>query len=476
MRDFFNFIVIRIKKYYLPIIIFLTLLGFIAVFDKALALGLILLAFLMFFTFFVLSNLGLKNKTLFLLLLIVLIIHLGASLFIYYANFQPFSGGIGDYRGYHKVAVEISQRLRQGNFSLEELDINHYYPVIIGYIYTLTLPEMLIGQLFGVWLAALSALFVYLIVQEIGGTKKWAFLIGLLTAIYPSYLFYGSLLLKDTCVIPLALAGLLFTLKLIKNFSWRNFLIFYIILTCSIHLRFYIGYAILFSFIICWLLISNLNLRKRILYAIIIIPLLGFLPEISAGQGYYGIDSFRHFLSPKTITFYREIVYNPVVQAPPSAETPSSAEAPPSTEVPPSTETPPTGMGSSFEMDVGFSGPLKFLKNSLKSFFYTLLGPFPWQMKYPRHFFALIETIPWYFLFFFIVKGIIVSIRRRCKIVLPLILFSLMALGAIALFINNFGIITRIRIPSFIALLCLIPLGFNLDKFNKNNKIIKMLR
>ena len=92
--------------------------------------------------------------------------------------------------------------------------MSHYYPVVIGIIYTFTLPEMIIGQLFGVWLAAISALFVFLIVREIGGNKKIAFLIGILASIYPSYLFYGSLLLKDTLVTPLVLFGLLLILKL----------------------------------------------------------------------------------------------------------------------------------------------------------------------------------------------------------------------------------------------------------------------
>lgn len=449
---------LKSKKFLIGIILFIIAIGTIAFFDKILAIGIILIVFLTLITFLVLSKIGMKSKTLCFLFLIALLIHLMAVLFIYYAHFQPFSGGSGDYAVYHEQAQEIAQRIYQGNFSLEGIGISHYYPVIIGYIYALTLSEMLIGQLFGVWLAAISVLLTYLIVLEIGGSRKWAFLIGLLAAIYPSYLFYGSLLLKDTLIVPLVLGGLLFTLKLIKNFSWRNFLIFYVILAGLIHLRFYIGYALLFTFIPCWLLLCKLNLKKKFIYGIIIVLLLGFLPQILAGQGYYGIDSFRQFLSLKTITFYREVAYSPVVQALSSDEAFSSDEVP------------QTGRASSFETDVGFSSLPKFLKNWLKSFFYSLLGPFPWQMKYLRHFFILIEMIPWYFLFFFIIKGIIVSIRRRCKIVLPLILFSLMLLGVLALFVNNFGIITRVRIPVFIALLCLIPLGFN--SFNLNNKYL----
>ena len=404
--------------------------------DRGLAIGLIFLSFLVVTTFLILSKIGIGDKKLKLLFLIALFIHLGAVMFIYYAHFQPFGGGSGDYISYHRQAQEIAERVRQANFSLQGLNIAHFYPVVIGYIYVLTLPEMIIGQLFGVWLAAISILLTYLIVLEIGGSRIWAFLIGLIVAIYPSYLFYGSLLLKDTLVVPLALVGLLLTLKLIKNFSWKNFLIFYIVLVGLIHFRFYIGYVLLFTFIFCWLILSKLNLRKRLIYALIIIPILGFSPQIS-GYGYYGINTIKQYLHPQTVTFYREVAY--------------------------------VRMDSSIVIETGFENPLKFLGNTLKSFVYVLLGPFPWQMKYPRHFLALFETIPWYFLLFFIIKGALGFIKRD-RIALPLIIFSFGALAVLALFLSNFGILTRIRIPAFISLLCLLSLSFNLE-----NRYIKNL-
>jgi len=433
----------KFLKYCFFIGIPLILLGLIAISDKGLALGLIFIASLTGITFLVLSKIGIKDKTLPLLFLIVLLIHIGAVIFLHYTQFQPFGGGSGDYISYHQQAQEIAERVRQANFSLQGLNIGHFYPVVIGYIYVLTLPEMIIGQLFGVWLAAISILLTYLIVLEIGGSRIWAFLIGLIVGIYPSYLFYGSLLLKDTLIVPLALVGLLLTLKLIKNFSWKNFLIFYIVLVGLIHFRFYIGYVLLFTFIFCWLMLSKLNLRKRFIYALIIIPILGFSPQIS-GYGYYGINPLKYYLTPQQVTFYRQIAY-----ISPQASTP--------------------GTSSSIVVETGFENPLKFLGNTLKSFVYVLLGPLPWQMQYPRHFLALFETIPWYFLLFFIIKGALVSIKRD-RIALPLIIFSFGALAVLALFLSNFGILTRIRIPAFISLLCLLSLSFNLE-----NRYIKNL-
>lgn len=449
------------------ILFILIALGLISFLDKALAVGLLLVLFLCLITFLILLKIGIKDKELYLIFLIALLIHLAAALFIYYTEFQPFGGG-ADYDGYNKTAIEIAQRFKQGNFSLQGLHFKHYFALVIGIIYTLALPEMIVGQLFTVWLTAISVLFAYLIIREINGSKKWAFLIGLIVCIYPSYLYFGSLLLKDTLVVPLVLSALFLFIKMLKNFSWKNFLIFYIILTCSIHFRFYIGYALLFSFIFCWFLVSTLNLKKRVIYGIVIVFLLGFSSQV-LGYGYYGAKTLKTYLKPETIIIYREVVY-----APSASATSSSASS-----------TASSGIGSSFVVKTGFEKPSNFVINYSKSFIYSLLGPFPWQIRYQRQLFALLETIPWYFLLFILVFGIVGSVKRKgilktikhYQFAIPLLMFAIISLGALSLFITNFGIITRIRIPSFIALLCLMPISFNYEKiFNyRGNWIYRFL-
>ena len=457
---------LKVKRNLIGIILFAIIIGITAFLDITLAVGIILIGFLSLITFLILSKTKIKSKALYAFLLIVLLIHFGAVLFIHYAHFQPFgrgSSGYGDYNAdyieYNVIAQQLATRIHQGNFSLQELKTVNDYPAIVGYIYALTLPEMLIGQLFAVWSAAISVLLVYLIVLEIGGTEKQALLIGLITAIYPSHLFYGSLLLKDTLVIPLVLAGLLLTIKLIKNFSLRNFLILYIVLAGATHFRFYVGYALIATFIISWFLLSKMDFKKRILYGIIFIVFLGFIPQFAAGQGYYGINSVKTYLNPNTVNFYRQVAYTPPT-TPPSAAAPVAT--PPSAAAPVATPSPTTGIDSSFATE---NSPLGYIK----SFVYVSLGPFPWQIKNLRQSFILLETIPWYFLLFFIIKGIIMALQRK-RIALPLLIFSIILLGTLAIFITNFGIVTRIRIPAFISLLCIASLGFN-----KNNIICNYL-
>ena len=447
-------------------VILVAFLAIVFFFDKALAVGLSALLFFVAATFLILIKIGLKDKKLYSLFLLALLIHLSVVLLIYYAGFRPVSGG-ADYELYDEVAREISSRARQGNFSLEGLFLGHGFALLMGILYTFTLPEMIIGQLFILWFLIFSLLFIYLIIIEIGGSPRSAFFVGLIAIFYPSYLYFGSLMLKDTIIIPLVLLGLLLAVKMAKNFSWQKFLLFFIILSALIQLRFYIGYSLLYGFLISWFLISNFKLKKRIIYGIAIIIILGFSPQIS-GEGYYGLKIFEEFLNPQKITFYREIVYSPVPETP-IPETPV-----PETPVPekPAPET-PGGAGSSYTIETGLDkGPFAFFKNYFLSFIYAFLGPFPWQFRYQRQAAALAETIPWYLLLAVFISGFIKFIRKKSfsdvfshyKFCIPLLLFSLIALGALSLFINNFGIVLRIRIPIVISLLCVGFLNLPLTK------------
>lgn len=408
--------------------------------------------------FFILRNKEEKQKK-FLsgLFLIAFSLHVLVTFFVYYANFQPFSGGYGDYVVYQQQAQEISERVQQRNFSLQGIVTGHYYPIVVGYLYAFTAPNMLLGQLFNAWLVALIVIFIYLIVREIGGSEKEGFLAGLMAAFYPSLSFYGSLLLKDALVVLSCAIGLLLTIKIIKRFSWLNFFIFFIVLTGLINLRFYIGYALMFGFMVSWFLASTFNLKKRIIYGIIILFLLGFSPKF-LGHGYYGFKNLKGFLNAKTIIYYREMVYVPQVQP--------SAPINPATQ--PETAAPQTNNASSAErrtssivIKAGLENPIIFVKNTFLSFICSLLGPFPWQLTRLKHILVLPESIVWPFMLFFIIKGMIKYIKARNRIVIPLIIFSVLAIGALSLFMTNFGIITRIRMPAFLALLCLFPFGIN---------------
>ena len=407
-------------------------------------------------------NIG--KRELFILLSIGFLIHFSLISFIYVTGFNPVGGG-ADYQGYHSMGKEIAGRIWAGNFSLEGVRGGHDFTLLVGVAYALFYPDILVGNVLVLWFFCLSLIFSYMIIMEMGCSRKVAFLAGLLILLYPSYLYFGSLLLKDTLVIPLVLFAMLLCVKILKEFSWIRLLLLFITLIPIIHLRFYIGYAVMFGFLASWFLVSNF--KRKWLYGFYIFFLLGFSPLI-LGNGYHGMDVLVEFINPEQITIYREIAYNPNSPNNENLDPIQPGQPLPQNSDPISggTETPsedvPSGFGSSFVVETGLSrGPLAFTINSSLSFAYALLGPFPWQLRYGRQNVALFETIPWYIIlvmfgycFFRAVKEkYILYLISQKKRVIALILFSVLALAGLSLFINNYGIIMRIRIPMVIMLI-----------------------
>jgi len=466
-------------------LVFAFLILVASLFDKVLASGLFLAAFLGVSAFLVFYKAGLRGRIPYLVFALAFLVHILAVIFIFYTGFQPFSGGRGDYTTYNLTAIEVSERLSLGNFSLEGISYSHYYPIIIGYLYFLALPSMLMGQLLNAWIAALGVFFAYLLVKEIGGNSRQAFWTAMAVNIYPSFLFYSSLMLKDPLVIALSLAGLLLMVKVLKSFSLKTFLAFYFVLGFLIHFRVYIGLALLLAFIVCWFFLANLKIKKRLVYGGVIVVLLGFLPQFATAQGYYGIKFLKSYLNPEKIKYYREVVYAPPEEKAPVVEVTAKVEEAPIPDalplepkiVEPAKPVEPAepvqlaqpkevensfsapGQQSSVTVEAGFESPFVFIKNYLISFTYSLLGPFVWQMKHLRHFLVLPELLGWYFLFFLATKGVKENLKKYYRAALPLAVFGIIALGALSLFINNFGIITRIRMPVFIAFACLSFMG-----------------
>lgn len=431
----------------------------LAIFNKALAIGLFLIILLTAITFLITWKAGIKNKDFYYLLLIVFLIHLAAVLFIHYYHFYPFGGQEGDQQLYHQIAVELAERFRQGSFSIEgfnnlypDLYVSHIYPIFIGVLYTLTIPELLVGQLLNVWFVVISILFLYLLVIEIGNSRKNAFFIGLITGLWPSYLYASSLLLREAIVLFLCFFSLLLLVKIIKNFTWKNFLIFLITTGILISFRFYLGYVLILTFAFCWPLV-NLNLKKKIIYGIIVLVLVGFLPQFFADQGYYGTDSFKTFFNLQTINYIQERYFG---------------GPEPQSKLPEPSDFFQNNSMTAAKKDL--NDPFIFLKNYFKSFIFVFVGPFPWHITLLRHFLVFTETIPWYFLLFFIIKGIL-SLKDYKKS-LPIIIFSIGTFLVLSLFINtNFGTYMRLRVPAYIALLALA----DFTSIN-NNKFVKKIQ
>lgn len=450
----------------------------IAIFSKVLAVALLVLLFLSGIAVWLLQKFHLFSMQVATLFFIVTFIYLGATLAIHYTNFYPLGGGEGDQREYHQAAVDISNDFRHGNFSLKSitthLQENHSvssYPVFIAVLYSLTTPDKLVGKMLGVWLVGLSALLLYALSLEFGVSKRFGFWVGISPIFYPSYLYWGSLMLRESIVVLLVLLSCLLMMKIQKHFSFALFLLFYFALGALIHFRFYPGLVVLFVFPLSLFFLSFLTWKKKLQYGLFIIPLLGFLPQIS-GHGYYGSIDIRHYTQPQTIVVYREYVpaarlkeirevVPPVAQVP--QPIPPIAQVPMEQKAKETAEQTSKNLGSTIAVSARVDNPVAFVRNYLTSFSFMLLGPFPWHIRYARQLLVLAETIPWWIVSFFLIKGILRS-RHRWRDMLPVLLVSLGILAEIALILNTYGTYMRIRMPAFLLLFTLLPFAFQKDQ------------
>lgn len=459
-----------LERSYLLFLIGVFVFGLIVYLNEGLAMGLLVVGLLTWATILAIRKFGgVNRKVIIALFLLAIITHLGASAFVHYAEFYPFGTGTkqGDQSLYHLSAIAIAEDFRQGDFSIATIqkNINDYsliqsYSAIVGGLYAVTVPDQFVGKAFNAWLVAISILLVFFIALEIGVSKKRAFITGLIANIYPSYLYFGSLLIREALVVSLALFSLFLIIRAVKSFSWRTFFLFSITLFTLVHFRFYIGFIALFVFVLSFLFLSNSDWKQKLRYGIIVISLLGFVPQM-LGHGYYGISTIIFHAQPERVELYREYSYVVPVDRANSLMLLEILSDPERNiedlrkgdEEEIKRKTP----GSTVIVGAGLDSPLSFVRNFFISFLFVSVGPFPWHLRFARHLFTLPETIPWYILLFFIIKGVWIS-RKQWRVILPIILMSVGILATIAWLIDNFGIYTRLRMPAFFALLPLISL------------------
>lgn len=381
--------------------------------------------------------------------------HLVVAFAIYW-GFQPVRGGDEDF--YHSQAVEIASRIHAGNFTLAGIDLNSWYTPILGAWYAFGFPHPLWGGVLSALLAGLTALLLFAISRELGAGHRQAFWVGIAGAIlYPSYLYLGSFTLRDTMIVPLVLSGFLLTLKFLRNPSPLFFrrptssglairrptgasLILALIFLNTVALfgvKSQIGMIFALALFTAALFLkgsARLGLAGAGLASFILIP-------IFFGWGVTGPGWLRGALDPETIAYRREAVYS---YSPPLSTyfgvRPESAV-----------------IGIRFNPDQLLS--VENISGYAYSFAAVALGPFPWQMREPAHWLALAETIPWYFVLYFAIRGIIRDFRGARKTAV-LVVFALILISSIALISDNFGANARFRMPAFLALLTIAPLGF----------------
>lgn len=431
----------------------------------------------------------LLTKPLLILFAGALLVFFAVSAVIHYADLYPFGGGQGDQPYYHNAALLISNDIKEGNFTWErafnQLVANdaskHTYPLFIGALYAVSIPDQFVGKALNIWVASLSILLLYFLAKELGAKEKWAITASVFGIAYPSYLYFNSLLIRESIVAALVLGGVLMMLKLLKEFSWKGFLLFVLLAVLLTHFRFYIGLVLLIAFGLSWMFGSRLEFKTRMSYAVILLPLLGLIPQMF-NHGYYGAKEVYYYFHPDQIVNYRSQSDAVLLKKKAITGAVPKPEAAPGYEIP--VETPresallpwvprdKTGEpGSALVREPSLANPIEhpvvFARDYAISSASVVLGPSPLSLRFFRQLITLMETVPWLFVFFLSLKGVIGS-KKRLKDTLPLMLVAVGIILLVALFLNTYGTYMRIRIPAFLLLMAISALG--MQSFSEKRK------
>ena len=345
-----------------------------------------------------------------------LVIHL-YSLAAGYGGFYPLASGADD-----TTYFPLAELIYQGG---EIPFVANDYPYFLAAFYRLTGgPDLLVGQLLNVFMGALTVWFGVLLIQELTRegydlkTRKRAiWWTGALLTFYPSLLWYSTQLVKDPPIVLAGMATLYFQTCLLRQMRPVWVLGWMISFAALFPFRPYAAVAIALA-----LLIYVLRFKPKWLIPAVLI--IGVLPYL-LGRGWFGLSSLQNvMISTESVAAFRQTGYS-------------------------------TG-GSSAGITINYSNPVAFLSTYSYSFATAMFGPFPWQIRAVGQAVALPEAIGMWALFPIWARGVW-GLRRRGKSGVRvrrevlLLLFSLVLIGAIAIFSDNIGANTRLRLLPWAA-------------------------
>jgi hypothetical protein len=122
---------------------------------------------------------------------------------------------------YHYVGMLIAEKMSRGYFEWSSWIDNGWYQ-FVGLVYWIIGPYPILIQLFNVTIGSATALVAYRLAREVFQDDRTARISGVLVAIFPSFVYYSSLLLKDTVAI-FSVSILVLSIVMVRQkFSFMN--------------------------------------------------------------------------------------------------------------------------------------------------------------------------------------------------------------------------------------------------------------
>jgi hypothetical protein len=332
-------------------------------------------------------------------------------LYSYRAGFEgffPLASGADD-SGYYYVAAAI---YNHEPFAF----LANAYPLVLAALFEITGPSILAAKFLNVLAGALTVYIGVLLAQALSeGTTTWRVRnramhwTGCFLCFYPSALFHSTQILKDAILVMLGIWALYLEVRFLRRPRLLPIVLWMGALGGLFLFRGYATLTLALS-----LLLFTLRWRRRWLIPIVV--LAAVVPYV-AGLGLFGATYIGPWLNPERLDTFRTSAYS-------------------------------VG-GSAAGIRIDYSSPLAFLATYSYSFATAMFGPFPWQVNSAVQLIALPEAMVMWLLVPIWGKGILDLFRRRQKLdrrAALLVVSSLVLMGAVALFSDNIGTNTRLRL------------------------------
>ncbi len=186
---------------------------------------------------------------------------------------------------YHVYGVNIMQEMNRGVFNWPNWIDNGWFQ-FTGFVYYLIGPYPFLIQLVNITLSALTIVPVYLIAREISDDPRVRRMSAILTAFFPSFIYWSVLMLKDPAAIfALALIGYGVT---VLRLRFRMTALFWIVFGLLIFLGTREYLFIVLIFLICAsFLLFPYRPARNLLRAVMVCVIVALLPAIF-GLGVFG--------------------------------------------------------------------------------------------------------------------------------------------------------------------------------------------
>ncbi|MBT9173923.1 MAG: hypothetical protein DDT21_02330 [Syntrophomonadaceae bacterium] len=365
----------------------------------------------------------LANKPALLWLLVALAVRLlaGTALHLYsraggLEGFYPLASGGDD-----RVFWDQAQSLLAG---VTPERIFCPYPYVLAALFSLVGPSLVAGKLLNIVVGSLTVSMGVLIARELTAGRPYNWrdlrhpvnLTGLLLTLYPSAVFHSTQLLRDSLLVFFGIVSIYFALRIIRgDRGVRSWFGYALALFLFYAFRPYAAFALAAGF-------TLYLLYYRHTIASVLVSLFGALaaPWL-AGWGPFAWRYVVSAVTPAAVESFREEVY--------------------------------AIGGSAIGVTVDFTSIHGFLWTYAYSFLTAMFGPFVWQVRSPVVAIGLVESVPLLLLAPVWGKGIWRLLRRRSGEAGFLLFFSLLLIGAIALFSANIGANVRLRLLPWIVFL-----------------------